>query len=404
MDIHTRPDASAGAKRLVWTVEPLRIIVVRRTEPVGSSYQGNRMDSNAIPVEKTSTADERVRRWSWKKFWLSFFIFLVVAVLGVFAYMAYDDHYVQRGHFFLGTKVAGIDVSRRTQAWATQQVEQQIATPLLAPLTVSYGKRRWTLETSKIASVDVKGMVKDAYQAGWKQGMFERLYKRWMREPMGVDVPVRFAFERQKVGTFVNKLMKQINRKPVDARQFVVGHKVKTSSSRVGYELYRKDASKRIAAALPAGTRRLKLSVAVLPPRLTKKDFKHALFVNLSDNMLYFYTYDKITQSYGVATGQGGFPTPTGNWKIVDKVANPTWHNPHMAWSAGMPESIPPGPGNPLGTRALYLNANGIRIHGTYNDGSIGSHASHGCIRMHIWDSEDLFPRVDLGTPVYIRW
>ena len=67
-----------------------------------------------------------------------------------------------------------------------------------------------------------------------------------------------------------------------------------------------------------------------------------------------------------------------------------------------MPASIPPGPSNPLGTRALNINAPGIRIHGTSNLASLGTAASHGCIRMSIADSEYLFERVDVGTPVII--
>jgi len=64
---------------------------------------------------------------------------------------------------------------------------------------------------------------------------------------------------------------------------------------------------------------------------------------------------------------------------------------------------IAPGPGNPLGTRAIYLNAPGIRIHGTYSSSSIGTYASHGCIRMYIADSEELFDLVDTGTRVIIK-
>jgi lipoprotein-anchoring transpeptidase ErfK/SrfK len=67
-----------------------------------------------------------------------------------------------------------------------------------------------------------------------------------------------------------------------------------------------------------------------------------------------------------------------------------------------MPEYVPPGPGNPLGTRAMQLDADSIYIHGTPNDGSIGTHASHGCIRMHMGDAEDLYQRVQIGTPVLI--
>jgi len=103
------------------------------------------------------------------------------------------------------------------------------------------------------------------------------------------------------------------------------------------------------------------------------------------------------------ATAMPGFETPPGTWQIVNKAANPTWVNPDPnGWGAGEPAEIPPGPGNPLGTRALYLNAPGIRIHGTYDSGSIGTYASHGCIRMNISDSEELYGIVPIGTPVLI--
>jgi L,D-transpeptidase ErfK/SrfK len=88
----------------------------------------------------------------------------------------------------------------------------------------------------------------------------------------------------------------------------------------------------------------------------------------------------------------------------VDKRENPTWYNPAPdTWGADLPESIGPGPGNPLGTRAMYLNAPGIRIHGTWDDSSIGTAASHGCIRMHVQDSEELYPLVPIGTPVLVK-
>jgi lipoprotein-anchoring transpeptidase ErfK/SrfK len=67
-----------------------------------------------------------------------------------------------------------------------------------------------------------------------------------------------------------------------------------------------------------------------------------------------------------------------------------------------MPSVIGPGPNNPLGTRALYLNASGIRIHGTPNWRSIGHRASHGCLRMRRRDVENLYPRVPVGTAVWI--
>ena len=65
-----------------------------------------------------------------------------------------------------------------------------------------------------------------------------------------------------------------------------------------------------------------------------------------------------------------------------------------------MPASIPPGPGNPLGTRALNWNASGIRFHGTEATYSLGYNASHGCVRMAMPDVEQLYDLVEVGTPI----
>ncbi|HEX2030631.1 MAG TPA: L,D-transpeptidase, partial [Actinomycetota bacterium] len=97
------------------------------------------------------------------------------------------------------------------------------------------------------------------------------------------------------------------------------------------------------------------------------------------------------------------YPTPQGEWTIINKAENPTWINPAPdGWGAGLPLSIPGGPSNPLGTRALYLDAPGIRIHGTADSGSVGTYASHGCVRMHRSDVEELYEIVPIGTAVHI--
>jgi lipoprotein-anchoring transpeptidase ErfK/SrfK len=85
----------------------------------------------------------------------------------------------------------------------------------------------------------------------------------------------------------------------------------------------------------------------------------------------------------------------------VDKQYNPWWRPPSSPWAQGL-KAIPPGAGNPLGTRWMGLSASGVGIHGTPDAASIGYSASHGCIRMHISDAEWLFGHVDVGTPVYI--
>jgi lipoprotein-anchoring transpeptidase ErfK/SrfK len=118
-------------------------------------------------------------------------------------------------------------------------------------------------------------------------------------------------------------------------------------------------------------------------------------------NRLYLYQGMRFVRMFGVATGQSQYPTPLGTWHIVVKWRNPWWYPPNSAWAKGE-KPVPPGPGNPLGTRWMGLSASGVGIHGTPDDTSIGYSASHGCIRMHIPDAEWLFNHVTIGTTVFI--
>lgn len=126
------------------------------------------------------------------------------------------------------------------------------------------------------------------------------------------------------------------------------------------------------------------------------------IVVNRAGRNLHLYKQGKIVKTYRVAVGLPRYPTPRGNFKIINKRVNPTWINPKSDWAKQMPGRIPPGPDNPLGTRAMDLNVGGIRIHGTRNYGSIGRAASHGCIRMTIGESEELFRIIKIGTPITI--
>ena len=109
----------------------------------------------------------------------------------------------------------------------------------------------------------------------------------------------------------------------------------------------------------------------------------------------------KPWRTFTVATGQSIYPTPLGRFQIVVKWQNPWWYPPASPWAAGE-KPVPPGPGNPLGTRWMGLSSPGVGIHGTPDSASLGYSASHGCIRMAIPQAEWLFDHVEVGTPVYI--
>ncbi len=126
------------------------------------------------------------------------------------------------------------------------------------------------------------------------------------------------------------------------------------------------------------------------------------IVVDLSECRLYLYKDGKLVKTYAVAVGQPAYPTPTGDYYIVSMIMNPTWIPPDSPWATGL-EPIPPGPGNPVGTRWIGTSAPGVGIHGTPSDYSIGTHASHGCIRMHMWDVENMFALVAVGMPIHIQ-
>ncbi len=125
--------------------------------------------------------------------------------------------------------------------------------------------------------------------------------------------------------------------------------------------------------------------------------------VDLSATTLTLERNGKVVKTYRVAIGQPAYPTPTGSYKVVNKETNPSWFPPDSPWAKGL-GSIPPGPGNPLGTRWIGTSAPAVGIHGTYADWSIGSAASHGCLRMHISDVEELYDQVTVGMPVEIHF
>lgn len=123
------------------------------------------------------------------------------------------------------------------------------------------------------------------------------------------------------------------------------------------------------------------------------------LVIRLSDRRVYVYDHDKITTSFPIAIGRSGWETPTGKFQVIDKITNPAWEHPFTG------EIAPPGVDNPLGSRWIGFwtdGANYIGFHGTPNPESVGTPASHGCIRMYDKDVISLFEMVRVGTPVEV--
>ncbi len=131
------------------------------------------------------------------------------------------------------------------------------------------------------------------------------------------------------------------------------------------------------------------------------------IVINLSDMRLYhfFVRYGvPLVRMYPIGIGEEGAHTPLGTFTVVEKIKDPAWHVPASIRRERpeLPEVIPPGPDNPMGSRALRLSRRTVLIHGTDMPWGIGSRVSHGCIRLYPEDILTLFRFVAPKTKVTI--
>jgi hypothetical protein len=158
----------------------------------------------------------------------------------------------------------------------------------------------------------------------------------------------------------------------------------------------------------PFAPRLLRPGRRVVPARIGWEDLPKAystvITIEQSTFKLRLFKRLKLFKAYRVAVGQPAFPTPSGTFSITSKQVNPTWTAPNSPWAGELAGQQVPGgaANNPLRARWMGL-AGGVGIHGTGQPWSIGTRASHGCIRMTVPDVVDLFRRVPLATPVFIK-
>jgi lipoprotein-anchoring transpeptidase ErfK/SrfK len=281
-----------------------------------------------------------------------------------------------------GVSISGVDVGNLTQGDAVKAVSDSFARPLV--LTAPHS--RLSVAPARVGAM---AAVRAAVQ-------------RALAAPAGTELKLRVIVSRRGTGRYLDALAKRFDRRPVDATLFLRGLRPRVTQPRDGRALRRTRAMDAIFKALVSNTRpALALQFSTLKPSVTRSSIGPVIVIRRGSNRLYLYQGTRLQRSFGVATGQSRYPTPLGRWHVVVKWRNPWWYPPNSDWAKGE-KPIPPGPGNPLGTRWMGLSASGVGIHGTPDDASIGYSASHGCIRMHIPDAEWLFNHVTIGTTVFI--
>lgn len=333
---------------------------------------------------------------------------LLLALSASMAWAAVND-FEARTRVPAGVTVAGTGIAGMSPVEATDAIRTAVAAPLLRPLTVFADEQTFTFDPREAVTIDVETMVNDAFSPRRDATYLRRVIHDITGAPLEKTIEPRFSVDEAIIDQWLSELTETIDKPSRDATVSVTGSKVKVKSSRTGRRTDVEESARLLKEAfateraLSDGNREVTLPVKVLKPKVTEKDLGKTIVVVLSERRIRLYDGAKLEKSYRCAIGTPAYPTPKGQFEIVAKRYMPTWVNPAPnGWGADMPTSIGPGPSNPLGTRALNLNAPGIRFHGTTKGYSIGTAASHGCMRMHRGDIEDFYERVKVGTKVYI--
>ncbi len=326
---------------------------------------------------------------------------LIVALLLFSSYLFYDD-YSHRDDLLPGIKIAGINVGNLHLNKAQEKITKETTQPILTPLILKYSGYIWRLPTDQIIRIQVGSMVRQSIQYGKNLKFWKRTYHRLFKQPVKYDVPLKLSVDKNALNLYLKEVAKEIDTVPVNAAIDASSGTVLLLPSRIGKRLLVDKASKEVTALFPSAKRAYYLPVENLFPQINEDAFNTVILINRTNHTLSIYHREELFKTYSIAVGSPQYPTPVGSFKIIRKRINPTWYNPRNDWSADMPNIIPPGPDNPLGSRAMDLNSPGIRIHGTPNERSIGYSVSHGCIRMKMKEAEDLFSKVKVGTTVVI--
>jgi lipoprotein-anchoring transpeptidase ErfK/SrfK len=338
------------------------------------------------------------------------FILLAVALavmifgsVGVYAYDSSNDKIAD------GITAAGVDIGGMTANAARAKLRRELESNLQQPLKV---KRRGRVFTLKPAQANVKtnvdSMVDQAVERSKQGNVLSRSLRKITGGQVHEDIPVRVTYDKRAVIALVKRVKRRIDEPAQDASVTFSGGAVQPVAGHIGHELDSGRLQSQVEAALvePSSERVVRARVVTTKPKVTTSQlasrYPKILVVSKTSNTVTLYVNLKPSKTYHVATGSPGFPTPSGRFAIQSKQIDPVWQVPNSSWAGSLAgRAIPPGPQNPLKARWMGITG-GAGFHGTADIGSIGTAASHGCVRMLVADVIDLFGRVDVGTPVFI--
>lgn len=331
---------------------------------------------------------------------------LVVLLGGAVAY-AYDS--TQKDEIAEGIRVAGVDVGGLDEEEAAALVRKRLLAPLRHSLRVSFDGESWELPGSKLkVRADIDGAVEEALAESQDGGLPGRLVRYVTGGEVSESIVPRVNYSEPAINRFVRHVAAEINREPRNASVEPSAAELIVVAGENGRKLRDNLLTDELNDAVLSANapRTVVAKVHATKPEVTKSEvaaeYPSYLTLDRGSYTLRLFEDLKLAKTYTVAVGQEGLETPEGLYQIEAMEENPVWNVPESDWAGSLAgQSIPPGPSNPIKARWMAIYE-GAGIHGTEETSSLGTAASHGCVRMAIPDVEELYDRVEVGTPIFI--
>lgn len=331
---------------------------------------------------------------------------IVVLLIGAVAGYAYDSSNEDR--IANGVTVSGVEVGGLSPAEARLRVKRLVADKLERPIAVTHAGKRFTLSAQDAGlRTDLGGMVDEALERSRQGSMISRVARDLTGGEVDAGIPARVSYSKAAAARLVDRVRKGVDRPAQDARlNFPSLTRVKEKD---GLRVEAARLRKQVGSALldPDGDREIEAPTSVTRPKVTSDQladrYPAIIVVERGAFRLSLYKNLKLAKTYKIAVGKVGLETPAGLYHIQNKAVNAAWSVPNSDWAGSLAGQVIPGgaPNNPLKARWMGIY-DGAGIHGTDQVGSLGTAASHGCIRMAIPDVIELYDQVQVQTPVYI--
>jgi lipoprotein-anchoring transpeptidase ErfK/SrfK len=340
---------------------------------------------------------------------LQFTVAFLVAILLLAAVGAYAWDSSRSDEIAEGVTIGGVDVGGMTASEATKAVDRKLVEPLRDPVTVKYEGVKYRLSSEKLrVRSDVDGMVDRALDDSQEGGLPGRVWRYATGGELDEEISPQITYSHEALDEFVATVAAEVNQDPVDATIEPTTTSLGKVPGQDGLAVKEKALRSRLQSAVQSpDRRRVALPVEKVAPEVTTEDlaaqYPTYLTLDRANFQLHLWKDLELVKTYTVAVGAEGFDTPVGVYSIQNKAVDPAWSVPDSAWAGSLAGTVVPGgvPENPLKARWMGI-FDGAGIHGTDDTYSLGSAASHGCVRMSVPDVIELYDQVPVGTPIYI--